>query len=70
MDLAADMLRKLHETPLAQGIRLWLVGAHARVRDLLRRAGVAEMVGGVERESSIVSAVAAIEAAGACGTGR
>ena len=71
MDLAgADMLRKLHETLAAQGIRLWLVGAHARVRDLLRRAGVAEMVGGVERESSVVSAVAAIEAAGACGTGR
>lgn len=63
MDLAgADMLRKLHDTLAAQGIQLWLVGAHARVRHLLRRAGVAAVVVGVERESSVASAVVAIGA--------
>lgn len=65
MDLAgADMLRSLHEVLAAQGIRLWLVGAHARVRVLLRRAGVAELVGGVERGFPVEAAVAEIEAAG------
>ena len=65
MDLAgAELLRGLHETLAARGIRLWLVGAHARLRDLLRKAGVAEQVGGVERGSSVESAVAAIEAGG------
>ena len=64
MDLAgAEMLRSLHAALAAQGIRLWLVGAHARLRDLLRKAGVADAVGGVDRESSVASAVAAIEAA-------
>ncbi|MBR0681508.1 sulfate permease [Roseomonas eburnea] len=58
----AEMLRSLHGALAGQGIRLWLVGAHARVRDLLRNAGVAESVGGVERGSSVESAVAAIEA--------
>ncbi|MEJ1938951.1 STAS domain-containing protein, partial [Nostoc sp. NIES-2111] len=62
-DLAgADMLRKLHEIFAAQGVRLWLVGPHARVRDLLRREGIAETVGGVEREITVASAVAAIAA--------
>lgn len=61
MDLAgADTLRKLHETFAAQGVRLWLVGAHARVRDLLRKEGIAETVGGVEREITLASAVEAI----------
>lgn len=65
MDLArAEVLRGLHETLAARGIRLWLVGLHARLRDLLRKAGVAEQVCGVERGSSVESAVAAIEAGG------
>jgi high affinity sulfate transporter 1 len=64
MDLAgAEMLRGLHETFAAEGVRLWLVGAHARVRDLLRRAGVAEAVGGVDRETTLAAAVAEITAA-------
>jgi high affinity sulfate transporter 1 len=61
MDIAgADMLRKLHETFAAQGIRLWVVGAHGRVRDLLRKAEIADAVGGVERDVTIASVVAAL----------
>jgi MFS superfamily sulfate permease-like transporter len=68
MDLAgAEMLRGLHQHFAAEGTRLWLVGAHARVRDLLRRAGVAEAVGGVAREMTLAAAVAEIGASGGRG---
>ena len=51
MDISgARMLRKLHAALAAQGIRLAVIGAHGRVRDLLRRDGVAELLGGVERD--------------------
>ncbi|MBR0671073.1 SulP family inorganic anion transporter [Roseomonas soli] len=63
MDVAgAEMLGRLHDTLAAQGIRLWLVGAHARLRDLLRNAGVADKAGGIERATSVESAIEAIEA--------
>jgi high affinity sulfate transporter 1 len=51
MDVSgARMLRKLHGALAPQGIRLAVVGARGRVRDLLRRDGVAELLGGVERD--------------------
>lgn len=60
LDLAATtMLRKLHATLAAQGIRLALVGAHGGVRDLLRRDGLADQVGGVERFATIDAVIAA-----------
>ena len=49
-DLAgARMLRKLQATLATKGIELRLVGARGRVRDLLRREGAADLVGGVDR---------------------
>jgi high affinity sulfate transporter 1 len=59
MDLAGTrMLRKLQETLATRGIALRIVGARGRVRDLLRRDGVAELVGGVSRDGSLDSALA------------
>lgn len=50
LDLAAvEMLRKLHAILVGQGIRLAIAGPHGDVRDLLRRDGFAELVGGVAR---------------------
>ncbi|WP_431285924.1 SulP family inorganic anion transporter [Humitalea sp. 24SJ18S-53] len=49
----ARMLRRLHAALTAQGIRLAVVGAHGEVRDLLRRDGVADLVGGVERGATV-----------------
>ena len=50
LDLAAvGMLRKLHAMLESRGIRLGVVGPHGAVRDLLRREGFADLVGGVER---------------------
>jgi high affinity sulfate transporter 1 len=54
MDVSGTrMLRKLHAALAAQGIRLAVVGARGRVRDLLRRDGVADMFGGVERDATL-----------------
>jgi high affinity sulfate transporter 1 len=54
MDLpAVAMLRKLHATLSGQGIRLVVTGAHGGVRDLLRRDGLAALVGGVERSATL-----------------
>ncbi len=56
MDLPAlGMLRKLHTMFAAQGIRFVIAGAHGHVRDLLRRDGFAEVVGGISREATIES---------------
>ena len=58
MDLAAaEMLRKLHAALAAQGIRLVATGAHGGVRDLLRRDGVAELLGGVDRTMTLETVV-------------
>jgi SulP family sulfate permease len=54
MDVSGTrMMRKLHATLAAQGIRLVVVGARGRVRDLLRRDGVADLLGGIERDVSL-----------------
>jgi MFS superfamily sulfate permease-like transporter len=46
IDLAGSrILHQLHETLVARGIRLRIVGAHGRVRDLLRADGIEERVG-------------------------
>jgi MFS superfamily sulfate permease-like transporter len=59
LDLAAaTMLRKLHATLAEHGIGLSAVGAHGRVRDLLRRDGVAELLGGLERGTTIATLLA------------
>lgn len=52
MDLAGvRMLRKLQSVFAARGIRFDIAGPHGRVRDLLRREGFAEVIGGVTRET-------------------
>jgi MFS superfamily sulfate permease-like transporter len=54
MDVSGTrMLRKLHEALAARGIGLAAIGAHGRVRDLLRRDGVADLIGGVERDGTL-----------------
>jgi MFS superfamily sulfate permease-like transporter len=50
LDLAGShMLHELCNQLAAKGIALRLVGAHGRVRDLLRADGLGEKVGGVGR---------------------
>ena len=56
LDLAAvRMLRKLHAMVESRGMRLGVVGPHGAVRDLLRREGFADLVGGVERMLTLQS---------------
>lgn len=58
MDLAgARMLKSLQATLAARGIELALVAARGRVRDLLRRDGLADRVGGIIREATLAEAV-------------
>ncbi|MEO3471484.1 SulP family inorganic anion transporter [Roseomonas sp. CAU 1739] len=60
LDLAAvGMLRKLHATLAAKGIRLAVAGPHGDVRDLLRRDGFAELVGGIDRMDRFDAVLAA-----------
>ena len=47
------MLHKLHAELAARSISLQVVGAHARVRELLRGDEFAEKVGGIERGLSL-----------------
>jgi sulfate permease, SulP family len=50
LDLAgARMLRQLQDDLARRDVQLRLVGAHGRVRDLLRAEGVGEKVGGLDR---------------------
>jgi sulfate permease, SulP family len=50
VDLAgARMLHRLHLDLASRGIALRIVGAHGRVRDLLRAEGIGEKVGGLDR---------------------
>ena len=50
VDLAgARMLHELHGELAARGIALRIVGAHGRVRDLLRADGIDKKVGGLDR---------------------
>ena len=50
VDLAGSrMLHQLHDELASRGIALRIVGAHGRVRDLLRADGVGEKAGGLDR---------------------
>jgi len=54
IDLAgAGMLHQLHSELRSRDIALRIVGAHGRVRDLLRADGISEKVGGLDRLSTI-----------------
>jgi SulP family sulfate permease len=56
LDLAgARMLHELHSELATKGIALRIVGAHGRVRDLLRADGVGEKVGGLDRAATLDS---------------
>lgn len=63
MDLAGlRMLRKLHAVLAAQGIRFAVAGPHGRVRDLLRREGLADLLGGIARVETLEAVIAKAEA--------
>ncbi|GGJ21532.1 SulP family inorganic anion transporter [Neoroseomonas lacus] len=62
LDLAAvAMLRKLHATLGGQGIRLAVTGPHGEVRDLLRRDGFSDLVGGINRDVTLDAVLAEAE---------
>lgn len=46
-------LRRLHEALAARGVALRLVGAHGRVREVLKRDGLAALAGGGERTDTL-----------------
>ena len=63
MDLAGSaMLHKLHAELAARKIALRIIGAHGRVRELLRDDGLAPKVGGVERGESLSDALRSLSA--------
>ncbi len=63
IDLAgARMLHKLHEELAARGIALRIVGARARVRELLRADGLDVKAGGVERTVTLDDLLGAVDA--------
>jgi hypothetical protein len=47
------MLEHLVDTLASRGVRMRVTGAHGRVRDLLRAAGVADKMGGVHRSLTL-----------------
>jgi MFS superfamily sulfate permease-like transporter len=54
LDLAGSrMLHELHGELAADGIALRVVGAHGRVRDLLRADGMDEKIGGLDRAATL-----------------
>ena len=54
IDLAGSrMLHELHRDVAARGIALRIVGAHGRVRDLLRGDGIGEKVEGLDRGATL-----------------
>jgi high affinity sulfate transporter 1 len=56
LDLAGSrMLHELHDELAADGIALRVVGAHGRVRDLLRADGMDEKVGDLDRAATLNS---------------
>jgi sulfate permease, SulP family len=56
LDLAGSgMLHELHRELAGKGIALRIVGAHGRVRDLLRADGMGEKVGGLDRAATLDS---------------
>ena len=58
IDLAGSrMLRLLHSEVAPSGITLRVVGARGRVRDLLRADGIGELVGGLDRLTTLEAVV-------------
>jgi high affinity sulfate transporter 1 len=54
VDLAGSrMLRQLHAELAGRGVTLRIVGARGRVRDLLRADGIGEIVGGLDRRTTL-----------------
>jgi high affinity sulfate transporter 1 len=54
MDLAGTrILHRLHDELAGRGMRLRIVGAHGRVRDLLRADGISEKVAGLDRLATL-----------------
>ena len=62
IDLAgARMLHQLHLELVRRGIALRIVGAHGRVRDLLRAEGIGEKVGGLDRLATLDDLLGSVE---------
>jgi high affinity sulfate transporter 1 len=58
IDLAGSrMLRLLHNEVAPSGITLRVVGARGRVRDLLRADGIGELVGGLDRLTTLETVI-------------
>jgi SulP family sulfate permease len=56
VDLAGSrMLHQLHDVLARRGIKLRIVAARGRVRDLLRADGIGEKVGGLDRLATLDS---------------
>ena len=61
VDLAGSrMLHQLHDELAPRGIALRIVGAHGRVRDLLRADGIGEKVGGLDRLATLENLLGSI----------
>ncbi|HXZ22240.1 MAG TPA: SulP family inorganic anion transporter [Pseudolabrys sp.] len=59
IDLAgSNMLQRLYDELAVRGVVMRVVGAHGRVRDLLRADGFAERVNGIERTITLESVLA------------
>ena len=56
------ILHELHDTLAARGIRLRIVGAHARVRDLLRADGIAKKIGELGRFVTLDELLSTVQA--------
>lgn len=62
LDIAgARMLHDLHKELAPRGIALRVVGAHGRVRDLLRADGLDDKVGGLDRMVTLAGLIGAAE---------
>jgi high affinity sulfate transporter 1 len=63
----ADMLAGLHRDLAARDVRMRVVGAHAKVRDLLRAEGLEEKVGYLGRHMSVEQAIVEFQVGPAAG---
>jgi sulfate permease, SulP family len=62
VDLAGSrILHQLHDELAARGIRLRIVGAHGRVRDLLRADGIGEKLGDLDRVTTLDHLLRAVQ---------
>ena len=58
------MLHDLHKELAPRDIALRVVGAHGRVRDLLRADGLGDKVGGLDRMMTLAGLIGAAASAG------